>query len=144
MNNNLPATLAFYQVDAFTAKSFGGNPAAVMPLTEWPEDSVLQAIAAENNLSETAFFVPLDEGFHLRWFTPAVEVDLCGHATLAASWVLFNVLNYPQETLRFTTRSGLLTVTRQGDELCMDFPTKTLQPIDEPQGCWPRWALPMA
>lgn len=134
MNNNLPATLAFYQVDAFTAKPFGGNPAAVMPLTQWPEDSVLQAIAAENNLSETAFFVPLDEGFHLRWFTPAVEVDLCGHATLAASWVLFNVLNYPQETLRFTTRSGLLTVTRQGDELCMDFPTKALQPIDEPQG----------
>lgn len=134
MNTNTPLTLPFYQVDAFTAQPFGGNPAAVMPLREWPDDSVLKAIAAENNLSETAFFVPLDDGFHLRWFTPAVEVDLCGHATLAASWILFNVLNYPGETLRFSTRSGLLTVRREGDELCMDFPTKMLRPIDEPPG----------
>lgn len=134
MNNNLAATLPFYQVDAFTCEAFGGNPAAVMPLTEWPDDNVLKAIARENNLSETAFFVPQGEGFHLRWFTPAVEVDLCGHATLAASWVLFNKLGYQGDELHFTTRSGLLVVSREGDELCMDFPTKMLQPIDEPQG----------
>ncbi|MGL5699397.1 MAG: PhzF family phenazine biosynthesis protein [Kluyvera sp.] len=134
MDNNSTTTLPFYQVDAFTSQPFGGNPAGVCPLTEWPEDHVLQAIAIENNLSETAFFVPIEGGFHLRWFTPGVEVDLCGHATLATSWVLFNLLDYPGKTLRFTTRSGLLTVTRDGDELCMDFPTKPLYPISEPQG----------
>ena len=82
-----------YQVDAFASKPFEGNPAAVCPLETWLDDGLLQAIATENNLSETAFFVPTESGYQLRWFTPAVEVDLCGHATLAAAWVIFNMLD---------------------------------------------------
>lgn len=134
MSNNPLRELPFYQVDAFTSEPFSGNPAGVCPLTHWPEDALLQAIATENNLSETAFFVPTDEGFQLRWFTPAVEVDLCGHATLAAAWVLFNRLNHGEDPIRFTTRSGILTVSRAGDEYCMDFPAKSVQPIEAPEG----------
>lgn len=119
-----------YQVDAFASKPFEGNPAAVCPLEAWLEDALLQAIAAENNLSETAFFVPSEAGYHLRWFTPSVEVDLCGHATLAAAWVIYNVLGDSAETLQFETRSGPLLVQREGDELAMDFPAKTLAPLD--------------
>ena len=126
--------IPFYQIDAFTSQRFGGNPAGVCPLTEWLSDDVLQAIATENNLSETAFFVAVEDGYQLRWCTPAVEVDLCGHATLAASWVLFNKLGYEKETIRFHTRSGVLTVSKKGDELCMDFPAKSATEIDTPDG----------
>jgi len=134
MRKNNGTKIPFYQVDAFTTKLFEGNPAGVCPLTEWLADDVLQAIAIENNLSETAFFVPTEEGYHLRWFTPGVEVDLCGHATLAASWVLFNKLGYTEEKIRFHTRSGLLVVSKSGDEYGMDFPKKTAASIDTPAG----------
>lgn len=134
MKNNNTHKIPFYQVDAFTAEPFGGNPAGVCPLKEWLSDDTLQAIARENNLSETAFFVPTDDGYHLRWCTPAVEVDLCGHATLAASWVLFNKLGYSGKTIRFQTRSGELSVSRHGDEYCMDFPAQKAQAIDIPAG----------
>ncbi len=126
--------LDIYQVDAFSQHPFGGNPAAVCPLTEWLPDEQLQDIAAENNLSETAYFVPRDGRYELRWFTPEVEVDLCGHATLAAAWVLINQLPDAPEVLRFSTRSGELRVTRDGDELAMDFPAKTPQPCEPPDG----------
>ena len=119
-----------YQVDAFASKPFEGNPAAVCPLEAWLDDALLQAIAAENNLSETAFFVPTEAGYHLRWFTPSVEVDLCGHATLAAAWVVFHTLGVVAESVAFETRSGVLTVRREGDMLVMDFPAKTLAPLD--------------
>jgi PhzF family phenazine biosynthesis protein len=113
-----------YQVDAFTDKVFSGNPAAVCPLESWLPDSVMQSIAIENNLSETAFFIPLDDGFHLRWFTPKTEVDLCGHATLASAYVLFHLLDYSENKIRFLTREGDLFVERHGEELVMDFPSK--------------------
>ncbi|MED5460719.1 MAG: PhzF family phenazine biosynthesis protein [Pseudomonadota bacterium] len=119
-----------YQVDAFASKPFEGNPAAVCPLEAWLDDALLQAIAAENNLSETAFFVPTEAGYHLRWFTPSVEVDLCGHATLAAAWVVFHALGLVAEAVAFETRSGVLTVRREGDVLVMDFPAKTLAPLN--------------
>ena len=120
--------LPIYQVDAFTSKLFGGNPAAVMPLDSWLGDQQLQAIAAENNLSETAFFVPRGADYDLRWFTPATEVDLCGHATLASAHILFEHLDYTGEVLRFHTRSGALLVTRgeAGEGLTVDFPAYTL------------------
>lgn len=111
-----------YQVDAFATRLFEGNPAAVCPLEGWLQDEVLQAIAEENRLSETAFFVPADEVFQLRWFTPLAEVDLCGHATLATAHVLFDILGYPEPVIRFSTRSGDLAVEREGDSLVMDFP----------------------
>ena len=119
-----------YQVDAFASKPFEGNPAAVCPLEAWLDDALLQAIAAENNLSETAFFVPTEAGYHLRWFTPSVEVDLCGHATLAAAWVVFHALGVVAEAVAFETRSGVLTVRRESDTLVMDFPAKTLAPLN--------------
>ncbi|MHB1351830.1 MAG: PhzF family phenazine biosynthesis protein [Thiobacillus sp.] len=111
-----------YQVDAFASRVFEGNPAAVCPLESWLDDDLMQAIAEENNLSETAFFVPADKGFDLRWFTPASEVDLCGHATLAAAHVLFEHLHHPGPHIAFNTRSGTLTVRRKGALLEMDFP----------------------
>ncbi|WP_242171220.1 MULTISPECIES: PhzF family phenazine biosynthesis protein [unclassified Pseudomonas] len=126
--------LDIYQVDAFSQQPFGGNPAAVCPLTEWLPDAQLQNIAAENNLSETAYFVPRGDFYELRWFTPEVEVDLCGHATLAAAWVLIHQLADAPEVLRFATRSGELRVTRNGDELAMDFPAKQPQPCEPPSG----------
>lgn len=120
--------LEIFQVDAFSSVPFGGNPAAVIPLQQWLPDDVLQRIAEENNLSETAYFVRNGEAFDLRWFTPAVEVDLCGHATLAAAWVLFEQLGEQAEVLRFNTRSGELRVSRNADGLlAMDFPVK--QPV---------------
>ena len=124
--------LDIYQIDAFSQQPFGGNPAAVCPLTEWLPDEQLQNIAAENNLSETAYFVPRGDFYELRWFTPEVEVDLCGHATLAAAWVLIHQLADAPEVLRFATRSGELRVTRNGDELAMDFPAKPPQPCEPP------------
>jgi len=123
-----------FQVDAFADKPFEGNPAAIVPLDVWPEDSVLQAIAAENNLAETAFFSPENGGFRLRWFTPTVEVDLCGHATLATAHVIFTRFKCAAPVIRFETRSGRLTVKREGNILAMDFPAAKAKPIPEPEG----------
>ena len=114
--------LPLYQIDAFTSKVFGGNPAAVCPLEKWLPDSTLQKIAAENNLSETAFFVPKGDDYELRWLTPATEVDLCGHATLASSYVLFELMNYKHKTLKFHTRSGILTVEKSEGGYTMNLP----------------------
>ncbi len=112
-----------YQIDAFTGKVFSGNPAAVCPLEDWLDDAVLQSIAAENNLSETAFFVGRGEGYELRWFTPTTEVALCGHATLASGYVIMTVLEASKRSVSFSTRkSGVLTVERDGDWLRMDLP----------------------
>lgn len=121
-----------YQVDAFARRVFAGNPAAVCPLAAWLPDHLLQAIAEENNLAETAFFVPQDEGFHLRWFSPLAEVDLCGHATLAAAYVLFNCLGYGKAVVDFATRSGRLSVERRGGLLAMDFPAIAPTPCRPP------------
>lgn len=118
-------TIPLYQIDAFTGRVFGGNPAAVCPLDDWLPDETMQAIAAENNLSETAFFVAQGEdgGYQLRWFTPTVEVDLCGHATLASGHVVLTRLRPDLESVRFATRSGDLSVSRSdGGLLAMDFP----------------------
>lgn len=114
--------LPLYQVDAFTNKVFGGNPAAVVPLDEWLPNETLQKIALENNLSETAFFVPTDNGFHLRWFTPTVEVDLCGHATLATSWVIYNELGYDKDSIHFESQSGELIITKSSGGFTLNFP----------------------
>jgi PhzF family phenazine biosynthesis protein len=128
--------LPFFQVDAFAEGPFTGNPAAVMPLDHWLPDDVLQAIANENNLSETAFTVPSETGgvdYDLRWFTPTVEVELCGHATLAAGHVLIR-----GRQIRFATRSGILTVTRDGDNerlLKLDLPAPNLAQASEPELC---------
>jgi PhzF family phenazine biosynthesis protein len=124
--------LTLYQIDAFTDQVFKGNPAAVCPLDDWLTDTDLQAIAAENNLSETAFYVPAEAGFHLRWFTPTAEVDLCGHATLAAAFVIFNLSDYADETVKFETRSGELAVTKSDDLLVMDFPSQPGKPCATP------------
>ena len=112
-----------YQVDAFTSRLFGGNPAAVCPLAEWLPDATMQAIAAENNLAETAFFVPQGQGYLLRWFTPIVEVELCGHATLASGYVVTHILMPDRRSVTFDTlQAGPLEVRRDGDLLAMDFP----------------------
>ncbi len=124
--------LNIYQVDAFTKRAFEGNPAAICPLEEWIDDDILQKIAEENNLSETAFFAPDDNGFKLRWFTPVEEVDLCGHATLAAAHVLYKHLGYSQSEILFYTRSGNLVVKKTADGYSMDFPASTLQVIQAP------------
>ena len=116
--------LPFYQIDAFADRPFAGNPAAVMPLQEWLPDGVLQASAVENNLSETVVFVPEGDQFHIRWFTPGCEVDLCGHATLAAAFVLFTELEPDRTRVTFRSQSGPLGVTREGDLLCLDFPSR--------------------
>lgn len=126
-------TLKQYQVDAFSERVFGGNSAAVVPLRAWLPDAVLQAIAEENNLSETAFFVPRGAQFELRWFTPVAEVDLCGHATLAAAHVLFAHEGFAGPSLSFHTRSGELAVTRAGAELEMSFPAKMPVPCAPPE-----------
>ncbi len=120
--------IPIYQVDAFTQKVFHGNPAAVCPLTRWLDDEILQAVAAENNLSETAFFVGGRGRYELRWFTPGLEVDLCGHATLASAHVLFTVLEPDLQDVLFSTRSGDLTVRREGALGFMDFPCRPGEP----------------
>src|SRR5690606_16423175 len=110
--------------DAFTDQIFSGNPAAVCPLDAWLEDTLMQQIAMENNLAETAFFVKNEQGYEIRWFTPTVEVDLCGHATLASAFVLFNCEGYTADAIRFhSPRSGLLIVKREDDYLTLNFPT---------------------
>ena len=116
-----------FQIDAFTGQLFAGNPAAVVPLQEWLDDSVLQAIAAENNVPETAFFVPSGSGFRLRWFTPETEVKLCGHATLAAAFVLFTELEPDRTEISFDSLSGNLQVWRSGNRLTMRFPRWELE-----------------
>lgn len=120
--------LNLYQVDAFTDQLFGGNPAAVCPLKAWLPAERMQQIAAENNLAETAFYVPRGDRFELRWFTPTTEVDLCGHATLATAYVLYEILGHTAAELQFDTRSGILRVHRQGKRLVMDFPADRLSP----------------
>ena len=120
--------LTLYQIDAFAEKVFEGNPAAVCPLNDWLNDADLQAIAEENNLSETAFYVPVKDGYHLRWFTPNAEVDLCGHATLASAYVIFNFSNDTNNAIHFETRSGRLTVSKHDDRLVMDFPSQPGNP----------------
>lgn len=122
--------ITLYQVDAFTSEMFGGNPAAVCPLDYWLPDDLLQKIALENNLSETAFFVQEAEGFRIRWFTPTVEVDLCGHATLASAYVLFHELFYTQTQIIFYSRSGELRVSNKQGLLTLDFPADP--PVDVP------------
>jgi PhzF family phenazine biosynthesis protein len=121
-----------YQVDAFTTDVFGGNPAAVCPLEEWLPDELMQNIAMENNLAETAFFVQEDAGYRLRWFTPVTEVQLCGHATLASAHVLFEHLGYEEEIIEFETLSGPLSVRKDGAQLVMDFPASAFDPTDTP------------
>jgi PhzF family phenazine biosynthesis protein len=122
--------LKIFQADAFASGLFKGNPAAVVPLSEWLSDELMQQIAAENNLSETAFFIPEGNDFHIRWFTPKAEVILCGHATLASSHVLFNELNYQKETISFNSKSGILTVRKIEDKLRLDFPADLSKPVE--------------
>jgi PhzF family phenazine biosynthesis protein len=126
-------SIPYFHVDAFTSQQFAGNPAGVCIMEAWPPDAILQQIAFENNLSETAFVVARGDQFDLRWFTPAVEVDLCGHATLAAAHVLFVHLAQPGTAVRFESKSGLLTVERAGDRLELDFPARLPQPCVTPE-----------
>jgi PhzF family phenazine biosynthesis protein len=124
------STLELYQIDAFTSRLFGGNPAAVVPLVSWLDGELMQAIAAENNLSETAFFVPSGDRYGLRWFTPQTEVKLCGHATLAAAHLIFTKLEPSRREVRFDTASGELSVARDGKRLVLDFPRWELRPLE--------------
>jgi PhzF family phenazine biosynthesis protein len=125
--------IPIYQVDAFTDKIFGGNPAAVCPLEQWLEPQTMQNIAAENNLAETAFFVRKGEGFDIRWFTPTVEINLCGHATLASAHVIFHYLDFKGEVIKLQSRSGELRVTRAKDLLTLDFPANPPKPTQIPR-----------
>lgn len=118
--------MTIYQIDAFANRLFAGNPAAVVPLKKWPEDLLMQQIAMENNLAETAFFVPSSASgvdYDIRWFTPALEINLCGHATLASAYVVLEILKAKKKKVVFGSKSGLLTVTRNNDRLDMDFPS---------------------
>jgi PhzF family phenazine biosynthesis protein len=127
--------LTIYQVDAFTDKLFGGNPAAIVPLTEWLPAPLMQKIAAENNVSETAFFISQGEDFELRWFTPTFEIDLCGHATLATAHIIFTELGYKKPMIHFhTLKAGTLTVTRHNDVYTLDFPSRPATTTEIPDG----------
>lgn len=126
--------IPLYQIDAFAEKPFSGNPAAVCPLDGWLSDEIMQSIALENNLSETAFLVGGGGVYDLRWFTPGCEVDLCGHATLASAYVVFNSLEPDCQEVRFSTRSGDLFVVRDGEDLSMRFPVLPVQPCPVPDG----------
>lgn len=125
--------IKLFQIDAFASELFEGNPAAVCPLDEWLSDEIMQAVAKENNLSETAFFVPEGDRFRIRWFTPGNEVDLCGHATLASAFVLFDILDYEKEMIQFDSRSGLLNVTKGKEGMVMDFPAQPPVPCEIPE-----------
>lgn len=128
-------TIPIYQADAFTDQLFGGNPAAICPLTEWLPEELMQSIAKENNLAETAFFVKTDNGYKLRWFTPEYEIDLCGHATLASAHILFSELGYAGNEVHFETmKAGILHVTKDGDKYTMDFPSRPPIHIEPPIG----------
>ncbi len=118
-----------YIVDAFTDKPFSGNPAAICVMDRWPSDKAMMNLAMENNLSETAFIVKEENGYHLRWFTPGTEVELCGHATLASSYVIFKYYEHDSDVIHFQTMSGILTVRKNGDLYEMDFPTYELKEI---------------
>lgn len=122
--------LQIFQADAFASSLFKGNPAAIVPLTEWLLNEMLQQIAAENNLSETAFFIPEGDHFHIRWFTPKAEVRLCGHATLATAHILFNELDFQGDLIAFNSKSGILTVKKEEDKLQLDFPADFAQPAE--------------
>ncbi len=126
--------IPYYQIDAFTGRVFSGNPAGVCVIDSWPEDDVLLSIAAENNLSETAFILGSEGDYRIRWFTPAIEVDLCGHATLASAFVVFNHLDRTLDTVRFDSQSGPLIVAREDDLLNMDFPRRAPTPCAAPAG----------
>jgi len=126
--------IKLFQIDAFTDKIFGGNPAAVCPLNNWLSDTVLLNIAKENNLAETAYFIhKSDNVFHLRWFTPEIEIDLCGHATLASAYVILNCLDYNFETVVFETMSGELIVSKNGEFLEMNVPSRPSIKAELPQ-----------
>ena len=127
--------LQIFQADAFTDQLFGGNPAAVVPLTEWLPAPLMQQIAIENNLAETAFFIPQGEDFSLRWFTPELEIDLCGHATLATAHILFTALGYQRDLINFhTQQTGTLSVTRKDDLYTLDFPSRPATKCIVPEG----------
>lgn len=126
--------LTLYQVDAFTNKLFGGNPAAVIPLEHWLDDVLMQQIALENNLSETVFIVPSSDAaadYEIRWFTPELEINLCGHATLASAYTLINILNFTKPEIRFSSKSGILKVTRKDELIIMDFPSWKPERLEE-------------
>lgn len=125
--------LNIYQIDAFSEKVFSGNPAAVVPLEKWLPSQTMQNIAMENNLSETAFFVPEENGFHIRWFTPATEVNLCGHATLATAHVLFHHLNFNREEIVFQSRTGELKVKKENELIVLNFPASEVIETEVPQ-----------
>jgi PhzF family phenazine biosynthesis protein len=125
--------ILFFEVHSFTQKLFHGNPAGVCPLEKWIDDASMQCIAAENNLSETAFFVPNEDHYELRWFTPTAEVDLCGHATLATAYVLFEHLGYEGDAIKLQTQSGELVVWKDNDFLIMDFPSRPAEPTSIPE-----------
>jgi PhzF family phenazine biosynthesis protein len=126
-------SLPYYIVDAFTNTLFGGNPAAVCPLTEWLSDGQMQQLAFENNLSETAFFVLEEDKYSIRWFTPEFEIDLCGHATLASAYVIFNHLNHASDTITFTCKSGLLEVKKKGELIELNFPARMPSATNAPE-----------
>ncbi|MFL6375643.1 MAG: PhzF family phenazine biosynthesis protein, partial [Pyrinomonadaceae bacterium] len=126
--------LQIFQVDAFTREQFHGNPAAVVPLEEWLPSETMLAIAAENNLAETAFFVKNGGGYELKWFTPELEIDLCGHATLGSAYVLWNELGFADDKIQFQTKSGELTVTREGELMTLNFPSRPAEETDAPDG----------
>jgi len=125
--------LIMYQVDAFADNVFEGNPAAVIPLDKWLPEGTMQQIATENNLSETAFFVPEADRFHIRWFTPVSEVDLCGHATLASAHILFKHMNYSRKEIEFESASGVLRVLKKDDLIVLDFPALNALPVEIPE-----------
>jgi PhzF family phenazine biosynthesis protein len=125
--------LPLFQVDAFASRVFAGNPAAVVPLVRWLDDATLQQIATENNLSETAFFVGGSGDYQIRWMTPTAEIDLCGHATLASAWIVFNRLEPERRSVTFRSNSGPLHVTAQGDRLALDFPARAPEPAEASQ-----------
>mgnify|MGYP002622161452 FL=1 len=127
------AQFQIFQVDAFTENLFHGNPAAVVPLETWPTYEKLQNIALENNLSETAFFLKEENHYHIRWFTPAVEVDLCGHATLATAYVIFNFFETEAQSIKFHSRSGMLEVKKENDLLILNFPADEIKKVPAPE-----------
>ncbi len=125
--------LQYFEVDAFASKLFQGNPAGVCPLNRWLDDAWLQNIAAENNLAETAFFIPRGDDYDLRWFTPTLEMDLCGHATLASAFILFSELGRKGDSVKFHSKSGPLVVLRRGDILTLDFPSRPPKAVSVPE-----------
>ena len=126
--------IPYYEIAAFTSRPFGGNPAGVCVLQEWLPDQIMQAIAAENNLAETAFIIEREKHFDIRWMTPAIEIDLCGHATLASAHVIFTFLGWRHDLVNFQSASGELTVERSDSRLVLDFPSRPAPPCDPPAG----------